>query len=104
MNSAIVAPTVALMAAYLNPTKHWGKAEGILILTNIFKIEAPVVFEKRSSSSLRDPNARIAFRTIGKKQTRKTIMTFGKRPNPSHEMNNGAKAIFGVISMLTKKG
>ena len=25
MNSAIVAPTVALIAAYLNPTKHWGQ-------------------------------------------------------------------------------
>merc|ERR1711991_558120 len=43
-------------------------------------------------------------RTMGKKQTRKTIMTFGRRPKPNHEMNNGAKAIFGVISILTKNG
>ena len=32
------------------------------------------------------------------------MITFGSRPNPSHEMNSGAKAIFGVISMLTKNG
>ena len=64
----------------------------------------PVVFANRSSSSLSDPKAKIAFRTMGKKQTRKTIMTFGRRPKPNQEMNNGAKAIFGVISILTKNG
>jgi len=42
------------------------------------------------------------LRTIGKKQTKKTIITMGKRPKPTHEMNNGAKAILGEISMLTK--
>ena len=92
------------MAAYLNPTKHCGSAEGILIFKNTLKVEAPVVFANRSSSSLSDPKAKIAFRTMGKKQTRKTIMTFGRRPKPNHEMNNGAKAIFGVISILTKNG
>ena len=62
-----MAPTVALMAAYLNPTKHCGSAEGILIFKNTLKVEAPVVFANRSSSSLSDPKAKIAFRTIGKK-------------------------------------
>ena len=46
----------------------------------------------------------MAFSTIGKKQTRKTMITFGSRPKPSQEMKSGAKAIFGVISRLTKKG
>ncbi len=46
----------------------------------------------------------MALRTTGKKQTRMTMMTFGSMPKPSHEMNSGAKAIFGVISRLTKNG
>jgi hypothetical protein len=46
----------------------------------------------------------MAFSTTGKKQTRNTMMTFGSNPNPSHDMNSGAKTIFGVIWMLTKNG
>ena len=42
MNSAIVAPTVALIAAYLKPTKHWGKAAGKRIVKKVFNLLAPV--------------------------------------------------------------
>ena len=46
----------------------------------------------------------MALSTIGKKQTRKTMITLGSSPKPSQEMKSGAKAIFGVISRLTKNG
>src|SRR5687768_281357 len=104
MNSAIVAPTVALMAAYLKPTKHCGMAAGRRTLKKARKGLAPVARRKRVNSSLREEKARMALGTTGKKQTRKTMMTLGRRPKPNQEMNRGAKAILGVISMLTKKG
>ncbi len=65
---------------------------------------APVERQKRVSSSLSEPKAWMALRAIGKKQTSTTMITFGRRPKPSQEMNSGAKAIFGTISRLTKKG
>ena len=95
---------MALIAAYLNPTKHWGIAAGNRTFMKLRHAPAPVARQNRVSSSLREPKARIAFSTMGKKHTRNTMITFGSRPNPSHEMNSGAKAIFEVISMLTKKG
>src|SRR4029079_16906387 len=104
MNSAIAAPTVALMAAYLKPTKHCGMAAGKRTLMKVRHTPAPVDRQKRVSSSLRELKARMALSTMGKKQTRKTMMTFGSNPNPSHEIKSGAKAIFGVISRQTKKG
>src|SRR6476661_2092862 len=104
MNSAIVAPTVALMAAYLKPTKHCGSAAGRRTFRKARRGPAPVDRQKRVNSSLSDENASIAFSTIGKKQTRKTMITFGRSPKPSQEMKIGAKAIFGVISRLTKNG
>ena len=63
-----------------------------------------VARQNRVSTSLSGPKARIAFNTMGKKHTRKTMITLGSSPNPSHEMKSGANAIFGVISMLTKNG
>ena len=104
MNSAMVAPTVALIAAYLKPTKHCGSAAGSRTLKKARIGPAPVERQKRSSSSVSEPKARMAFSTIGKKQTRMTMITFGSMPKPSQEMKSGAKAIFGVISRLTKKG
>src|SRR5258708_25693780 len=104
MNSAMVAPTVALMAAYLNPTKHCGIAAGNRTFRKVRSAEAPVDRQKRSSSSPSEVKARIALSTIGKKQTRMTMITLGRRPKPSHEEKSGANAIFGVISRLTKKG
>ena len=104
MNSAMVAPTVALSAAYLNPTKHWGSAAGRRTFQKTLNASAPVDRQKRVSSSGSELKARMALSTIGKKQTRKTMMIFGSSPKPSHEMNNGAKAIFGTISTLTKNG
>src|ERR1700736_3861335 len=104
MNSAMVAPTVALIAAYLKPTKHCGIAAGKRTFRKVRSGEAPVERQKRSSSSPSEVKARIALRTTGKKQTRMTMITLGRRPKPSHEMKSGAKAIFGVISRLTKKG
>src|SRR5512147_2542570 len=98
MYSAMVAPTVALSAAYLKPTKHCGKAAGRRTLRNTLNQPAPVERQKRVNSSLRELKARMAFSTIGKKQTRKTMITLGSSPKPSQEMNSGAKAIFGVIS------
>ena len=59
---------------------------------------------KRDSSSDSDTNPATAFSTIGKKHTRKTMITFGSSPKPSHEMKIGAKAIFGTISRLTSVG
>ena len=32
------------------------------------------------------------------------MITLGRKPKPSQEMNSGAKAIFGTISRLTKNG
>src|SRR5436190_24265468 len=104
MNSAIVAPTVALIAAYLKPTKHCGRAAGKRNFKNARHGLAPVARMKRTSSSLSEPKARIALSTTGKKQTRKTMMTLGRRPKPSHDIKSGAKAILGVISRLTKNG
>src|SRR5215472_1750693 len=104
MNSAIAAPTVALRPAYLKPTKHCGIAAGSLILRNVRKTPAPVDRLKRVSSSLSDLNARMAFSTIGKKQTRNTMIIFGRRPKPSQEMKRGAKAILGVISRHKRNG
>src|SRR5581483_4843773 len=104
MNSAMVAPTVALMAAYLKPTKHCGSAAGNLTFRKVRGAEAPVERQNRSSSSASEVKARMALRTTGKKQTRMTMITLGRRPKPSQEMNSGAKAIFGVISRLTKNG
>ena len=56
------------------------------------------------SSSLSEPNAWMAFKAIGKKQTSTTMITLGNRPKPSQEMNKGANAILGTISMLRKNG
>ena len=56
------------------------------------------------SSLLKELKAKMAFKTIGKKQTKTTIITLGNKPNPNQEINKGAKAILGVISILTKKG
>ena len=56
------------------------------------------------SSSLSEPNAITALSTIGKKHTRNTMITFGRTPKPGYDMNSGANAIFGVISMETQKG
>jgi hypothetical protein len=53
---------------------------------------------------LSELNAKIAFNTIGKKQTKTTIITLGINPKPNQDINSGAKAILGVISILTKKG
>src|SRR5690348_9334608 len=104
MNSAIVAPTVALSAAYLKPTKHCGIAAGSRTFQKTRLQLAPVERQNRSNSSDSELKARIAFSTIGKKHTRKTMITFGSRPKPSQEMKIGAKAIFGVISSETKNG
>src|SRR5690242_14034915 len=104
MNSAIAAPTVALRPAYLNPTKHCGIAAGSLILKKVRKTPAPVDRLKRVSSSLSELKARIALSTIGKKQTRNTMITFGNKPKPSHEMKSGANAILGVISRHRRNG
>src|SRR5262245_6269118 len=104
MNSAMVAPTVALSAAYLNPTKHCGSAAGRRTFQNTLSGSAPVERQNRTSSSGSEPKARMAFNTIGKKHTRKTMITFGSSPNPSQEMNKGANAILGTISTLTKNG
>src|SRR5258708_25684970 len=104
MNSAMAAPTVALRPAYLNPTKHCGIAADNLILKKVRQTPAPVDRLKRVSSSLSELKARIALSTIGKKQTRNTMITFGNSPKPSHEMKIGAKAILGTISRLTKNG
>src|SRR5581483_1326784 len=104
MNSAMVAPTVAFNAAYLNPTKHCGIAAGRRTFQNTRLQLAPVDRQKRSSSSDSELKARIAFKTIGKKHTRNTMITFGSSPKPSQEMKIGANAIFGVISIETKKG
>src|SRR5262245_2531267 len=104
MNSAMAAPTVALRPAYLKPTKHCGIAAGSLILKKVRQVPAPVDRLKRVSSLLRELKARMSLSTIGKKQTRNTMITFGKRPKPNHEMNSGAKAILGTISRQTKNG
>ena len=72
---------------------------GILGSTKGSDLQA--ILDSISSNEL---NAKIAFNTIGKKQTKTTIMTFGINPNPNQEINKGAKAILGVISILTKKG
>src|SRR6056297_3074769 len=104
MNSAIAAPTVALIAAYLNPTKHCGSAAGSRTLKKVRQTPAPVERENSVSSSDNELKARMAFSTMGKKQTRKTMITLGSSPKPSHEMNSGAKAIFGTISMQTMNG
>src|SRR5437588_270652 len=71
MNSAIAAPTVALMTAYLKPTKHCGMAAGQRTLRKARIGLAPVARMNRVSSSGNEPKARMALRTIGKKQTRK---------------------------------
>ena len=55
MNSAMAAPTVALMAAYLMPTKHWGRAKDPNLQEN---------FDFRGASDLRKP---IQFLTQGAK-------------------------------------
>ena len=60
--------------------------------------------ENSVSSSDRELKAMIAFSTMGKKHTRKTMITLGSSPKPSHEMKSGAKAIFGTISMQTMNG
>src|SRR5262245_33178436 len=104
MNSAMAAPTVALIAAYLKPTKHCGIAAGSRTLIKVRQAPAPVERQKRVSSSLSELNAKMALSTIGKKQTRKTMITFGSSPKPIHEMKSGAKAILGVISRQTKNG
>src|SRR5215469_230154 len=104
MNSAMAAPTVALRPAYLKPTKHCGMAAGSLILKKVRQGLAPVDRLKRVSSSLSELKARMALSTIGKKQTRNTMITFGNSPKPSHEMNSGAKAILGTIAMQTRNG
>src|SRR5437763_11978654 len=104
MNSAMAAPTVALIAAYLKPTKHCGSAAGSRTLTNVRHALAPVETLKRDSSSLSELNARMALSTMGKKQTRKTMITLGSRPKPSQEMKSGAKAILGTISTQTTNG
>ena len=67
-------------------------------------IAAPVDRQKRPSSTLSEVKASTPLSRMGKKQTRKTMMTLGKSPNPSHEMKSGANAILGTISRLTKKG
>ena len=79
-------------------------AAGSLILKKVLRGFAPVDLWNKVSSLLSELKARIAFKTIGKKQTKTTIITFGNKPKPNQEMNNGAKAILGVISILTKKG
>src|SRR5260370_35868415 len=98
MNWAVVAPPVALMAAYLKPTKICGSAAGNRTLVKVRQALAPVERQNRVNSSLSEPKARIAFSTIGKKQTRKTMMTFGSRPKPSQQTKSGQNAILGVIS------
>src|SRR5580700_4867395 len=104
MNSAMVAPTVAFTAAYLKPTKHCGSAAGKRTFQKVRHGPAPVERQNRVSSSLSEPKAWMALSATGKKQTSTTMITFGSRPKPSHEMNRGAKAIFGTISRLIKKG
>jgi hypothetical protein len=79
-------------------------AAGSRTLMKVLNQPAPVMRQKRVNSSLKEPKARIEFSTMGKKQTRMTMITLGSSPKPSQETKSGAKAIFGTISMETQSG
>src|SRR5919198_2926889 len=90
--------------AVLRPTKTYGSAAGKRTFTNTCVRDAE---SDRTSSSRSDGVAcspvAVAI-TIGKKQTRNTITTFGPCPNPIQSTRIGAIATFGTALIATSTG
>src|SRR5450631_3637817 len=100
----MTAPTVALTAAPLRPTKSCGRAAGRRTLKKVVIGPAPVERQKRCRSTANDVNAKIEFSNMGKKQTKKTIKIFGAKPKPNQVTKTGANTILGIISTVTASG
>src|SRR5260370_28589852 len=100
----MVAPTVALTAAPLMPTKSCGSAAGSRTFQKVRSAPAPVERQKRDNSRLSEVKARMPLSRMGKKQTMKTMITLGIGPKPNQVTQSGAEAIWGTLSRETAGG
>ncbi len=95
-NSPTTAPVTACVAATLRPLNSCGSDAGKRILLNTFQRLAPIVEASSSISRSTDFRPASPEMTTGKNAIRTATTTLGARPKPSHTMNSGAMAIFGI--------
>ncbi len=102
--SANTAPMTATATAIFAPLSAAGSAAGSSAKRNACQRDASSVRRSFSRSASTARSASSVVTTIGKKQTRAMITTFGPSPKPSHTTSSGAMTTTGSACDATSSG